>query len=295
MARWLIFGATGLLGQALMREAKRRGVASTGAARRAADIVCDVTDPMAVAAAFEAVAPDVVINAVALVDLERCEADPGLAYTVNARPAALLAEQCRQHGARLMHISTDHYWRGDGAQVHDETAPVRLLNEYARSKYAGEAFAASAPDALVVRTNIAGFRRWPGRPTFAEWCLDVIERDAPVTLFDDFYTSTIDAPACAVALLDLVERGARGLINVAAREVTSKAAFIDSLAAAAGHRLTRATRGSVAALATPRADSLGLDVTRAEAILDRRLPDTAAVVRALCQQYREGPCATTAS
>ncbi|WP_448191925.1 SDR family oxidoreductase [Azospirillum sp. sgz301742] len=295
MARWLIFGATGLLGQALMREARRRGLAVAGAARSAADIACDVTDPEAVAAAFDAAAPDFVVNAAALVDLDRCESDPRLAYMVNARAAAFLAEQCRQRGSRLVHISTDHYWRGEGARLHGEAAPVRLLNEYARSKYAGEAFAATAPGALVVRTNITGFRGWAGRPTFAEWCLDVIERDAPVTLFDDFHTSTIDAPSCAAALFDLVALGAGGLLNVAAREAASKAAFVDALAAAANRRLSRATHGSVAGLATPRADSLGLDVTRAEAILGRRLPDTAAVVRALCQQYGEGPCVTTAS
>ncbi len=63
-----------------------------------------------------------------------------------------------------MQISTDHYFCGQGDLKHDESAPVTLLNEYARTKYAGEAFALTNPEACVIRTNVVGFRGWEVRP-----------------------------------------------------------------------------------------------------------------------------------
>ena len=136
-----------------------------------------------------------------MTDLAACEADPAAAYAVNARAVAILAESCRTHGCRLVQVSTDHYFTGDGAGLHDERSPVRFLNDYARSKFAGEAFALSLPNALVLRTNITGFRGWPDKPTFAEWSFTTITQGMPITLFDDSDTSTMDAHGFARALL----------------------------------------------------------------------------------------------
>ena len=284
---WLILGATGLLGEALMAEARRRAIPTTGVARSGTDIALDLADDEALRACLESGSWDVVLNAAAIVDIQACERDPALAYRINARAVALIAESCRRRHRHFVQISTDHYFTGDGRLPHDEAAPVRLVNEYARSKYAGEAFAATCPGALIVRTNFTGFRRHAGPPTFADWAFDIIEGDAPATLFDDFYTSTMDVETLAAAVVDLVGQGTSGLINVAAREAVSKKTFIEALAARLGRRLTRATGAHVAELTPPRAESLGLDVSRAEALLERPLPTLDEVAEALAHQRRE--------
>lgn len=285
--RLLVLGATGLLGQAVMACAARRGVEAVGAAREGADAAVDVVDADALAALVGRTGADVVVNCAALVDLRACEADPGAAYRVNARPAAIVAEAVTRFGGRLVQVSTDHYWTGDRDRKHDERAPVRLLNEYARAKLAGEALALARGDSLVVRTNIVGVRGWADRPTFAEWALDMLESGRQMTLFEDFYTSSFDAPSCAAALLDLVDAEAVGLLNVASSEVASKRAFVEALADAAGLPAPPAQSGSVAGLEPARAESLGLDVARAESILGRRLPGLTDVARAVVAERRE--------
>jgi dTDP-4-dehydrorhamnose reductase len=282
----LVLGSTGLLGQALVATARGRGVATVGLARSNADLAVDVRDTDALAAAVDAAAPDAVVNCAALVDLGACERDPGVAYAVNARPAGLLAEATAARGARLVQISTDHYWTGDGSRRHAEDAAVRVLNEYARTKLAGEALALTAPAALVVRTNIVGARGWAGRPTFAEWAFEMLESGAEMTLFDDFFTSSIDTASCATAVLDLLERETSGVVNVAASEVSSKRQFVDALASAMGLSAPDAASGAVAGMAPPRAESLGLDVSLAESLLGRSLPDRAEVARALVTERR---------
>jgi dTDP-4-dehydrorhamnose reductase len=282
----LVFGATGLLGQAIVKEGRRRGVDLAGAARKGADFAVDLADTQHIAELFGHLAPTLVINAAANTNLESCERDPGGAYLVNARAVAVMAEQCRTTGARFIHVSTDHFFTGDGPGLHTEDSPVALVNEYARSKYAGEAFARALPDSLVIRTNITGFRGWSSQPTFAEWAVDAILNRRPLGLFDDFYTSTIDADACSRWLFRLIDAEAIGLINLASRTVSSKFQFIHALAAALGVELDWADVASVRSLPTVRAESVGLDVSKAERLLGHLLPTLEDVCAALASEHR---------
>ncbi|MCW5729825.1 MAG: SDR family oxidoreductase [Alphaproteobacteria bacterium] len=287
MSRTLVVGSTGLLGQALMRVGLARGLDIIGAARREAECILDITNPEQIMRTIATVRPAVLINTAAIVDLNACNADPGLAFVVNARAVGILGQACAETGARLIHVSTDHYFSGDGRAVHDEKTPILLLNDYARSKFAGERFALLLDNALVVRTNVVGLRGWRGKPTFAEWCLESLAEDAEVSLFDDYFTSPIDADHLAEAILDLAGRPeASGLLNVAGREVVSKEAFYRSLARDLGIFPTRARSGSVRSLPVRRADSCGLDVRRAEALLGRRLPGLAETTAAIARAHR---------
>lgn len=296
MDRILVLGDTGMLGQALMREGRRRGLEMVGASRHSEDLAVDLVDDIALADALGASRSDAVINTVAVTSLDACERDPLLAYRMNARLCALLARETRKTGAYLVHVSTDHFFTGDGDGLHDEACPVQLLNEYARTKYAGECFALTRTGALVLRTNIVGFRGLRGTPTFVEWALASLEQGAPMTLFDDFQTSSLDARAFSAALFDLLPGRPGGVLNLASREVASKRRFVEGLADRLGLDCSRCTPGSVRGLAgARRAESLGLDVSRAESLLGRPLPGLEAVLDNLVEEYKErGPCATTA-
>ncbi|MEQ8283359.1 MAG: sugar nucleotide-binding protein [Parvibaculum sp.] len=282
----LVLGSTGLLGQEMAREVRRRGHLLREAARCGATIALDIADDGALDAVLAAEAPDLVVNCAALTDIETCERDPLSAWRTNARPLAALALWSRRTGGRLIHISTDQYYSGGGAVAHDEKAPVSFFNEYARSKFAGEAFALTAANTLVLRTSIVGIRGWE-RPTFAEWAIDVAANDRPATVFSDAYTSSIDVIAFARAALDMVDARATGLFNLAAKEVYTKEDFVREIARQLGTPLTAATAGSVRTLDTRRADSLGLDVRRAETLLGNALPGLAQVVASVLRQYNE--------
>lgn len=282
-----VLGSTGLLGQAVMRSAARRGLRATGMARRRAPVSVDATNAADLRRALDLISPDVVINAAADVNLDSCERDPGAAYLVNAGVVATLADYCGVNGTWLCHVSTDHYFTGDADRLHAEHEPVRLLNEYARTKYAGEALALTSTTSLVVRTNIVGFRAWSAQPTFVEWAIAALRSGDPITLFGDFYTSSIDVLAFSEILFDLLERGASGVLNVAARTASSKAQFVVALARQLELPVAQCRIGSVRALkGTRRAESLGLDVALAERTLGYALPDAESVIQSLAEQYR---------
>jgi len=286
--RLLVLGSTGLLGQAFVAEARARDRPCWGVARSGSDRDVDLSDAGALAALVLELRPATIVNCVAVTSLDACEANPGLAFRVNARIPALLAQLAREREVRLVHVSTDHFFTGDGASPHAEDAEVKLVNEYARSKYAGERLALTNASSLVVRTNIVGLRRWPDRPTFAEWALDAVRNDRSMVLFDDFFTSSIHARTCAAAILDLLDMGATGLVNVASAQVSSKREFMFALARELQVELRHVRGGSVRELQPRRAESLGLDVTRAERLLDRELPNLADTVTDIVRESRDG-------
>ncbi len=283
--RLLVFGSTGMLGQALVSTARRRHIDVLGAARRNADICVDITDNESIKSAIVKANPDVVINAAAITNLEYCEKNPLAAYLVNASAVATLVNCCQRASIKFIQISTDHYYRNSYRQLHAEDDPVVLLNHYAKTKFAGEMYAATAFESLIIRTNIVGFRNWSATPTFIEWAIQALENNEKITLFTDFFTSSIDTKTCAESIFDLTARGARGTFNIAARDCISKADFIMLLAKRLGLSTGHCRLGFLeeSSSTVARANSLGLDVGLVESILGRRMPSTEDVIHSLVE------------
>ncbi len=270
----LIIGSTGLLGQALMKECRARSYDVLGMARNGADWEIDLSEENDFHAVFDATMPTHVVNCAAVIDHDVCESDIEYAYRVNARAVSLMAEAASDMGLHFTQVSTDHFYTGGKFIKHTEAYPVTLVNEYARTKYAGECFASRH---LVIRTNFTGLRGWK-RPTFFEWAVNTLRSGEAMKVFTDYYTSTCDAGTVAKAILDL--RTHNGVFNVASSEVSSKATFIHAIADALGIAFS-AEVGSVRSLRSLRAESCGLDVSKAEEALKRKLPGLETVVRNL--------------
>lgn len=282
----LVVGGTGLLGQAMTSEGRARSYDVVTAARADADVALDISTDGRLEEVVSSVEPDLIVNCAALASIDACQDDRELAYRVNAQPLAVLAGWSRSENRPFVQVSTDHFFIEGGSRKHSEQEPVTLVNEYARTKHAGEDFALTAPLALVLRTNIVGIRGWKAH-TFAEWAISRIEQGEPMTLFEDTFVSSIDVRAFARAALDLVEHGASGLLNLASREVFTKGEFIRALAENLDKPLIEPKSGSVKDLQPPRASSLGLDVTAAEQRLGYRLPDMQTVAASVVGQYRD--------
>lgn len=278
----LILGSTGMLGRALMSVARSRNLDVAGAARSNADHFVNAADSSSLNALLDRLQPTAIINCIAVTDLNKCESEPKEARAINEQFPGIAAAS--SPNARFIQISTDHFFTGDGEVAHPENAAVHLVNEYARSKYAAEQRVASHNNSLVVRTNMVGWRGWANKPTFLEWAVASLERGEPLTGFTDYYTSPIDALTLGEHVLDLVSQPVRGILNIASREVSSKYIFLRRLADALGWKNALIEQGSVRSLRVPRAESAGLDVSRAEAIFGRRLPTLDEVIRNAIRQ-----------
>lgn len=283
----LLLGSTGMLGQAIKKTFRDVGVELYCASRSESEYRLDLLDDRALERCMAEARPDVVINAAAQVSLDTCELNPGDAYRINARFPGVVSALCRKNGSYFIQISTDHYYCGDGDRKHAESDPILLLNEYARTKYAGEQLALTYENSLVLRTNIVGFRGQKS-PTFLEWALKAINNLEPIALFTDFYTSPMHTVDFARILPDVLKAHPTGVYNLASREVCSKKEFILLLAAALTGKTPNYSEGSVRNLrGAPRGDSLGLDVTKMERLLGRRLPSLDETIQSIKEEYEK--------
>ena len=98
----------------------------------------DITDPVRVNGAILAARPDAVLNCAAITNVDGCEDKPELAYRVNAYGAGVVALACARAKARLVHISTDYVFAGDGSRPYVETDPPAPRSVYGASKLSGE-------------------------------------------------------------------------------------------------------------------------------------------------------------
>jgi dTDP-4-dehydrorhamnose reductase len=217
---WLVLGAAGQLGTALVLRLGERGLPC-----EARDSRLDVADAAALRAELAAIRPEVVLNAAAYTDVDGCERDPARAEAVNARAPGALAALCGELGSRLLHVSTDYVFDGGAAAPLREDAAVAPLSNYGASKLAGErAVLAASPDFVVVRTSWV-FGRGRNFIASVRARAETVLRDpaaGPLRIVDDQVGSPTYAEDLAGGLLDLLERRGRGLYHLANRGAASR-------------------------------------------------------------------------
>src|SRR5437016_3420181 len=98
--RITIFGATGLLGKALMQEWREDEVVGFGSRDG------DIRDQKQVSDLVQHLRPQWIILAAAYTDVDGCESNRDLAFDVNCRGAVNVARAAKQQGARLVFLST---------------------------------------------------------------------------------------------------------------------------------------------------------------------------------------------
>jgi dTDP-4-dehydrorhamnose reductase len=157
----------------------------------------DFTQPDALLARVQALAPQVIVNAAAHTAVDKAESEPALARQINAATPALLAIEAKRLGALFVHYSTDYVFDGSGSTPRDEEAPIAPLSVYGSTKAEGEdAIRASGCQHLILRTSWVYAARGGN---FAKTMLRLAaERDQLKVISDQ-----IGAPTGAELLADL--------------------------------------------------------------------------------------------
>jgi dTDP-4-dehydrorhamnose reductase len=145
--RLLVTGACGLLGSAIVREFGDCDVHPFSHGQ------LDVADESAVAAAMDAVVPDVIVNCASFNDDDRAEGEPEDSMRANANGVLPLARAAGTHGAVLVHYSTDFVFDGETDRPYVEEDSPSPRSVYGTSKLLGDWFAAEAPRGYVLRVE----------------------------------------------------------------------------------------------------------------------------------------------
>jgi dTDP-4-dehydrorhamnose reductase len=188
----LLTGMNGQVGFEL-----QRSLAVLGEVRALGSAECDLTDEPAIRREVQACRPDVIVNPAAYTAVDKAETQQDLAYAVNARAPAVLAEEAQRLGALMLHFSTDYVYDGSKPSAYVETDAAAPRSVYGRTKLAGdEAVQAHCHRHLILRTSwVVGAHGG----NFAKTMLRLAaERDTLNVVADQF-----GAPTSAALLADV--------------------------------------------------------------------------------------------
>ncbi len=135
------------------------------------------------------------------------------AFNVNALGQKYLATAAKACGARLIHISTDFVFDGNGDRPYIEKDQTNPLSEYGRTKLEGERNIQSHCNSyLIVRTSwLFGHNGI----NFAAKMLELAEHNKELSIVTDEIGSPTYTPDLAMALCTLIKQECEGVINVA--------------------------------------------------------------------------------
>ena len=130
----LVTGVKGQLGYDVVNELKKRGHEAVGV-----DIEeMDITDEESVNRVIREAAPDAVIHCAAYTAVDAAEDNQELCRAVNARGTGNIARVCKALDIRMMYISTDYVFNGQGTRPWEPDDTREPLNIYGQTKYEGE-------------------------------------------------------------------------------------------------------------------------------------------------------------
>jgi dTDP-4-dehydrorhamnose reductase len=278
LSRILVTGASGLLGASLCLKLSERGHCVTGLSNNhaihlpnVASVSVDLLDTRRMREVVLHLEPSAVVHCAAATDVEWCERNKAATMRMNGEVAGELAEAC-QH-VTFVYISTDSVF--DGCRgCYEETDSTNPLNVYAASKLEGErAVATVHPAALLLRTNIYGFRL-KAKGSLAEWIIGELEAGQPISCFTDVVFSPLFVNDLAVIIEEALAASLAGLYHAGCASAVSKYDFALQLAAITGlaPSLIKPVSLDSARFAAKRPKNVSLLSTKMERALGHPMP-----------------------
>ena len=226
--RILILGGDGMLGHRLLRQFAPRHEARVSLRRplhayrrfgmfdraNAFDNV-DVLDPARVIKVFSDFKPQAAINAAGIVKQRPAAKEGVLSLEINSIFPHFLARLCREHGTRLVHLSTDCVFSGKKGNYSEKDHPDPE-DAYGFSKLLGEA---DGPGVLTLRTSMIGLEL-QRRTSLVEWFLTQKGKSIKGWTKAIFSGLTTAELARVIEKLVTAHPDARGLYNVSSAPIS---------------------------------------------------------------------------
>lgn len=191
--------------------------------------VIDILDKTALKTAIMEAMPNTIINCAAMTNVDKCETERNMAWSVNVTLVENLTRMARIVDARIVQVSTDYVFDGSKGPYAENAIP-NPINYYGKSKLAGENVCLSGSNAAaVVRTNVL-YGVTTERPDFVRWVLDALDAGTPIRVVTDQYSNPTYADDLADAIYRIVSRKRTGVYHVGGADYGSRYEFAVKIA-----------------------------------------------------------------
>lgn len=281
MESLLVTGCGGFVGGAVVAESAEIPVVhaqSRGPALTHRDNVLwhtfDPCDARILEFAFQQMKPDAVIHAAAIAGIDYCQAHQDEARRVNVALTGHIARLCREHGAKLVYVSTDNVFDG-GQGAYTEDDEPRPINFYGATKLEAEDLVAELPTPWVVARTalVMGLPRLSAGNAFLARMIPTLERGETLGVPQNEIRSPIDAVTLARALLELASEDIEGVLHLAGNDILDRLELVRRIAAWLGLDPALAVANDPTDLPgrAPRPRDVSFNNARARALLDTPL------------------------
>lgn len=195
----LVTGAKGQLGTDLMNELAKRGIEGIGV-----DVEeMDITDAEACRRVIKASGADAVIHCAAYTAVDAAEDNVELCRRINGEGTRNVAQACKEADVKLMYISTDYVFDGQGTRPWEPDDERHPLNVYGQTKYEGELAVEELSDKYFI-VRIAWVFGVAGK-NFIKTMLRLGKERGAVSVVDDQVGSPTYTYDLARLLVDMIQ------------------------------------------------------------------------------------------
>jgi len=204
----VITGASGLLAQALLYTLKDRYKVNTYTHSQ-----LDITNQEQVFSKLSRNKIDIIINAAACANVDYCENNPEIAYSINQAGPRNLALYCKEHKIKLIHFGTDYLFNDTaGKHYFKENDTLAPHSVYACTKLAGEQeIIRIGPDFLIIRVS------WlfgPFKNNFVTWLIATLRSGKPAHVVCDQVSAPTYTIDTARAMIKLIEKNSSAIVHL---------------------------------------------------------------------------------
>lgn len=231
MKKILITGTRGMLGKDIYRILRTNEQYLLYAINRKKDIHIpnsydiDIRDYQRVTKIINTINPDVIIHTAALVDVDYCEKNKGIAFDINVNASKHLAMLAKQ----MVYISTDSVYNGFDGNF-KETNAINPINYYAETKSnAEDEILKNNSNSIIIRTNIYGYHM-PLSKSLFEWGYRNLSQSSQIKGFNDVVFNPLYTKQLAFAIKSLLNTDFTGILNIGCDDHLTKYEFLMKLA-----------------------------------------------------------------
>jgi dTDP-4-dehydrorhamnose reductase len=228
----LLTGSNGMLGSHLAEKLSQSGhqtwATGKGECRLPSHLLhanfiyqnLDITQKDAVDQTINSVQPDVIVHAAAMTQVDDCEQNMSLSYSVNVDGTRNLLESAEEVNSRFCLISTDFVFSG-ASGPYSENDPTGAVNYYGQTKELAEQLVMSSRlNWSIARTVLLYGKADPSkRSNFIYWVKQNLEAGKHIKVVNDQIRTPTFIPDLANGIDLMIEKGARGIFHLSGKDI----------------------------------------------------------------------------
>ncbi len=169
--------------------------------------------------------PDVIINCAAFTNVDRCETEKELSWSINVTGVENIVRYCKNSNVHFIHISSDYLFDGKSGPYTENEIP-NPISYYGKEKLAAEnAILSAGISSTIIRTNVLYGATEFGRDDFVKWVVSSLQKKTIIKIVSDQFNNPTYIDDLTYAISKIIKVKKFGIFNIGGVEVLSRLEF----------------------------------------------------------------------